>query len=226
MDSAADRRVYAITGWRRILLWPLGLLARGWAASIRIDVSPHDQKRLRETSGPTAFVIWHNRLFLVAEVARRYRGGKPIYGLVSASRDGAWLAAFFSLVGIESIRGSSSRLGREAVALLIEALRRGQDVGVTPDGPRGPCYDFKNGAIVVARRSRADVFLAGFEFESAWRLKSWDRFVLPKPFSRVRFRAEIVPANAIQADPHHLARWRDRMLAINPDENTQESTIV
>ncbi len=71
------------------------------------------------------FVIWHNRLFVIPECYRRYRGGRPMYGLISASGDGAWLAAFFSLLNIGAVRGSSSRHGREAAAALVEVLQRG-----------------------------------------------------------------------------------------------------
>ncbi|HEY5227708.1 MAG TPA: DUF374 domain-containing protein, partial [Opitutaceae bacterium] len=141
---------------------------------------------------PIIFVLWHNRLFIAPDVVRRFRGGHPIYALVSASKDGAWLAALFAGVGMGAIRGSSSRKGREAAAALIEALEAGCDIGITPDGPRGPSYVMKPGAVVVGRRSNASFVLVGMDFESAWRASSWDGFYLPRPFSRVRMRYEVV----------------------------------
>src|SRR6185437_8699149 len=89
---------------------------------------------------------------------------------------------------MRAVRGSSSRLGREALTGLVEVVKAGHDVGITPDGPRGPCYDFKPGALIVARRTGCLALLVGGEFTSAWRMRSWDGFYLPKPFSRVRIR--------------------------------------
>jgi len=197
------------------VLLPLGLLAQLWGRSLRFETTPEDVRNFSKTDEPVAFLIWHNRLFLVAEVHRRYRARKPIYGLVSASKDGAWLAAFFSLVGILSVRGSSSRRGREAAHALVDVVRHGYDIGITPDGPRGPMYDLKRGGLVVAQHTGAPALLLGGEFTSAWRLGSWDGFYLPKPFSRVRMRCELVPASELGEAAAEAIKAR--MLAINPD---------
>lgn len=166
---------------------------------------------------PVAIVLWHNRLFLAAEIVRRYRQGRPAYALVSASKDGAWLTAFFSLAGMRTVRGSSSRLGREAATALVDVLKAGFDVGITPDGPRGPIYELKPGSIIVARRTKAPMLLVGAEFESAWQLNSWDRFVIPKPFSRVRMRCEII-GNEQLTDRDGAAKLIEaRLHELNPD---------
>ena len=88
---------------------------------------------------------------VAAEILRRYRQGRTPYALVSASQDGAWLTAFFSLMGLRAVRGSSSRLGREAASDLVEVMRAGYDIGITPDGPRGPCYVVQEGVISTAQ---------------------------------------------------------------------------
>ena len=215
--GAAPLHIHEISGWRRVLLWPLGLLVRLWGMSLRFETSPDDLRAYTKKDEPVAMVLWHSRLFLSAEIVRRFRGGRPAYALVSASQDGAWLTAFFSLAGLRTVRGSSSRLGREAASALVETLRLGHDIGVTPDGPRGPCYDMKPGAVIVARRTRAPMLLIGGEFSSAWRLRSWDRFFLPKPFSRVRMRCEVVTADQLADRDAGMAMLRDRLLALNPD---------
>lgn len=217
-SSPPPPTVHAVAGWRRALLWPLALLVRWWGRTLRFEISPEDERNVRKNDEPVAFVVWHNRLFLVSEVYRRYRGGRELYALISASKDGALLAAFFEMVGgMRAVRGSSSRLGREAASALIEQQRAGNDIGITPDGPRGPCYDFKAGAVIVPRRTGAPLLLLGGEFDSAWQLKSWDRFYLPRPFSKVRIRCQLVP-NATLADRDGaVATIRERMLAINPD---------
>ena len=115
------------------------------------------------------------------------------------------------------MRGSSSRLGREAATALVEVLRSGDDVGITPDGPRGPCYEVKPGAIIVTRRTRAPMLLVGGEFSSAWRLGSWDRFYVPVPFSRVRMRCELITVEQLADRDAGISLVRARLLAINPD---------
>jgi lysophospholipid acyltransferase (LPLAT)-like uncharacterized protein len=180
--------------------------------------SPEDLRAYQKRDVPVAMVLWHNRLFLSAEIVRRFRPGRPAYALVSASQDGAWLSAFFALVGLRTVRGSSSRLGREAASALVEMLRVGHDVGLTPDGPRGPCYELKPGALIVARRTRTPLLLIGAEFRSAWRMKSWDRFYLPKPFSRVRMRCEVVQPEEFAGDRNEAAaRLQARLITLNPE---------
>lgn len=215
--AVAPPSVHEVAGWRRALLWPAGLLLRLWGRSLRFEVSPEDWDRYTKRDEPVAIILWHNRLFLAAEIVRRFRVGRPAYALVSASQDGAWLTAFFALAGLRTVRGSSSRLGREAATALVDTLRAGHDVGITPDGPRGPCYEFKPGAIIVARRTRAPLLLVGAEFTAAWRLGSWDRFCVPRPFSRVRMRCEIIPAAALADRDEAIAQVRQRLVALNPD---------
>jgi hypothetical protein len=193
------------------------MLVRLWGMSLRFETSPDDLRNYSKRDVPVAFVVWHNRLFLTPEIFRRYRQGRPLVAIISASGDGAWLAAFFSFVGMRAARGSSSRLGREAATALVDALRAGYDIGITPDGPRGPCYDLKPGALIVARRTGTPLLLVGGEFSSAWRLRSWDRFCLPKPFSRVRMRCELITADQLADRDAALALLRERMLALNPD---------
>lgn len=188
--------------------------------SLHFDTTPEDVRNYSKRDVPVAFVLWHNRLFLASEIYRRYRVGRPLYALISASKDGAWLAAFFAMVGgIESVRGSSSRLGREAASALVDVQRAGHDIGITPDGPRGPCYDMKPGAIIVPRRTGAPLLLVGGEFESAWQLRSWDKFYLPRPFSRVRMRCELIENSQLADRDTATAMIRARLLALNPDHN-------
>ena len=210
--------MHGISGWRRVVLWPLGLLVRLWGMSLRFQESPDDLRNFTKRDEPIAMVLWHNRLFLAADIFRRYRNPKPMYALVSPSQDGAWLTAFFSLIGLRTVRGSSNSLGREAAAALVGVLRDGHDVGITPDGPRGPRYELKPGALIVARRTKTPLLLVGADFESAWRLnKAWDRFYLPKPFSRVRMRCELITADELADRDGAAARLQKRLIELNPD---------
>jgi lysophospholipid acyltransferase (LPLAT)-like uncharacterized protein len=123
---------------------------------------------------------------------------------------------------MRTVRGSSSRLGREAATALVEVLKAGYDVGLTPDGPRGPRYVLKPGTIIVARRTRAPLLLVGAEFESAWQLRSWDRFCIPRPFSRVRMRCEVITSDQLTDRDAAAALIQERLLALNPDRKSPE----
>lgn len=212
-----ETQVVTICGWKRMLIWPLGMLVRLWCASIRFDCDEESEKALRNEDTPIAFILWHNRLFMIGEVFRRYRR-RNLYALVSASKDGAWLAAFFDIIGIKCVRGSSSFNARESVGLLINVMQQGHDIGITPDGPRGPIYEFKGGGMIVARRAKAAAVLIGMQFQHARQLRSWDRFYLPRPFSRVRLRGELVSPGELRdraTTPESLSR---RLCALSPDK--------
>ena len=206
-----------VTGWRYLLLWCLASLVRLWGRTLRFEVDAETYARLTKSDEPVAIVLWHNRLFLSPEMFRRYRTQRRVYGLVSASKDGAWLAALYRMIGMHPVRGSSSNFGREAARTLIEVMRGGHDIGITPDGPRGPLYVVEPGAVVVTRRTSAPMVLFGAEFTRAWKLKSWDRFYIPWPFSRIKMHSAVLPP--VKADGEKLSAddVRTALLAVNPD---------
>jgi hypothetical protein len=206
-----------VTGWRRLAVWLLAATMRVWSRTLRFSIDPESLVWLTKYDEPVAFVLWHNRLFLTAEVFRRYRANRPCYALVSASKDGAWLAAFYRMVGIQPVRGSSSRYGREAARALIEVLGAGHDIGVTPDGPKGPMYTVEPGVLVVTRRSNVPMILFGAEFGPAWRLRSWDRFYLPWPFTHIKMKCLILPAKDADGQKLGAEQVRAALLMINPD---------
>jgi lysophospholipid acyltransferase (LPLAT)-like uncharacterized protein len=217
--------IHGLRGWRRHVLRPLGFLMRTWGRSLHFQLSPESRIALEKTDEPVVFALWHNRLFVTAEVFRRHRGGRPLYALISPSKDGAWLEAFFAMVGLQAVRGSSHKLGREAVSVLVETLREGHDIGITPDGPRGPIYEFKAGGLIVARRVQAPILLLGAGFESSWQLSSWDRFHLPHPFSTVRIHCNIVRPEALVDREASALALQQRLLAMSPDHLVRPAVI-
>jgi len=196
---------------------------RLWTCTLNLQPSAATLRLMAGDPRPTLFILWHNRLFVATEISRRYRPARPLHSLVSTSKDGAWLSAFFESTGMRVVRGSSSRGGREAVTALVDVLRAGHDGGITPDGPRGPRYEIKPGALVVARRARARVVLVGITYARAWTLPSWDRFLIPHPFTRARLHAEWVPDEALKSDDA-LAFLQTRLLNLNPDPDTSHET--
>jgi lysophospholipid acyltransferase (LPLAT)-like uncharacterized protein len=105
--------------------------------------------------------------------------------LISEHRDGELIARVAVSLGFRTVRGSTSRGAARALAGMVRELEHGHDVAVTPDGPRGPARTFAPGALIAAQRAGAPVIAVGVSAKAAWRLRSWDRFVIPKPFGRV-----------------------------------------
>ncbi len=209
--QALDTTIYRPTGWRRIGLWSLGVIYRLWASTVRMDMSEASSRAINYRDEPVVIILWHNSLFMAPICNRRHRRPRQVYGLISASRDGGGLAYFFSQVGIGAIRGSSSRFGREGFKNLIRCHGDGNDITITPDGPRGPVYVMKPGAVLAVRRAQSKVLFGGFVFKHAWRLKSWDRFYLPLPFSRVWVEAELLEADEIPSGKEGVAFLQERM---------------
>jgi lysophospholipid acyltransferase (LPLAT)-like uncharacterized protein len=175
-------------------LSPLGILYRLWTLSIRLSYKDEDGcAEIRNLSEPATIILWHNRLFLAGEWHQRFRKKRKCYGLISGSRDGAWLETFYGWAGIRAIRGSRNRRGSQATRELIRLVKDGNDAGITPDGSRGPKYQAKSGALLIARASRSPVVLLSFSYSWAIRLKSWDQFVIPLPFSKIRVRTALLP---------------------------------
>lgn len=156
----------------------------GWTLRIHIE----DRARLLDPDfkQPMIWTFWHNRMFVVPLLRvwhARHRTGAV---LSSASRDGAIIAAVMKSFGLKSVRGSSSRRGATALLALTETLEGGEDVAVTPDGPRGPRYKLGPGVVFLARQTGAGILPIHVEYSRALRLRSWDRFMIPLPFSEVR----------------------------------------
>lgn len=135
---------------------------------------------------PVIAAAWHNRLLMLPVSARRFVPTRPGAALISASRDGGWIAELVKKCGFDVVRGSSSRQGVAAVLQMSDVLASGRDVIIAPDGPRGPAYQLGPGIIFLAQKSGVPVMPFHLEFSSYWRVRSWDRFFVPKPFSKAR----------------------------------------
>ena len=170
----------------RILLG-LGFgLYRIWARTLRLRVEdPHGVIEFVRRQ-PVIFAIWHNRLLMLPRVFDPSFPTRQSYGLISASRDGDFIANWIERSGYGTIRGSSSRKGVIALRQLMDTLAADGNVLFTPDGPRGPLYEVSQGVIFLAQKSGAPIVPIHMEYSSCWRLKSWDHFVVPKPFATLR----------------------------------------
>lgn len=178
-----------IEGWpaRWLITFGFGLL-QIWARTLRFRVDDRAGVVGRPRDKPCIGALWHNRLLFLPFVLRRYLPYRDGAALISASRDGGFLADLVQRFGFDVVRGSSSRKGASAILQLGEILASGRDVVVTPDGPRGPCYELGSGIVFLAQKSGCAVVPINMEYSSCWRLRSWDRFFLPRPFSTVRVK--------------------------------------
>lgn len=159
---------------------------RLWARTLRYELDDRSNFRAAPNDLRVIFAVWHNRLFLFPYAMRRFLPDRRGAGLISNSRDGMLVSELVTRYGFEVVRGSSSRKGASAMLQLAEVMAGGRDVTITPDGPRGPVYEVSPGIIFLAQKTGAPVVPWSMEFSSCWRLKNWDGFIVPRPFSRVR----------------------------------------
>ena len=171
------------------------------------------------------FSIWHNRLALSLVMYHRYvvrfAPERRMAAMVSASRDGGLLARILEHFSVRPVRGSSSRRGAQALRELAAWGQRGYDLAITPDGPRGPCYNVQEGVISTAQLTGLPIVPASYHLNWRIRLKSWDRFQVPLPFARCRITTGPimrVPREATEAERETLRRQLEQtMNAITED---------
>ena len=161
-------------------------LLRVWERTLRYDVEDRAGIVGKPVTENYIGALWHNRLLIFPLVLRRFFPERQGAALISASHDGDLLTDAIHRLGYDVIRGSSSRLGASAILQLTGMLASGRDVVITPDGPRGPAYELGPGIVFLAQKSGAPVLPMNLEYSRCWRLGSWDRFIIPQPFSKVR----------------------------------------
>ncbi|MHB1194799.1 MAG: lysophospholipid acyltransferase family protein [Longimicrobiales bacterium] len=158
-----------------------GLLGPLFATLRESRVEEEHYLRLRAEGTPIIFVFWHAHTLPLAWCHR----DEGIVTLVSEHGDGEALVRLIRRWGFGSVRGSSTRGATKALKGLIRAARAGKDLAITPDGPRGPEREFKPGALAVAQATGLPVVPLAAGASGAWRVRSWDRSLIPHPFSRL-----------------------------------------
>ncbi len=190
--------------------WIIRMIGVTWRVRM-IDAGPVD--RMRHDGQPVALLLWHGQLLPLLYIMRF----QSIACLISTHRDGELIAQVAQRLGCKLVRGSSSRGADRALLGLVRALKDGYTIAVTPDGPRGPYRTFAPGALVAAHRADAPVVAFGVHATRAWYLKSWDRFMIPKPFARVTivFGAPLrVPGENARDAADAIPLFTDRMAVV------------
>ena len=199
--SAEEKQPSRFSLKQRLLLWLISwagylairLIGPTLRVSITYEPGTEDEPRTR----PAIYCFWHRCVFAAAYLFRNH----GIRVLTSRSYDGEYIARIIERLGFRAVRGSSSRGAVQSLRELQRELEGGAFVAFTIDGPRGPRYVAKPGPIHLARVTGAPIFCFYVAAERAWILRTWDAFVLPKPFSRIHcyVRAPI----KVAADAHH-----------------------
>jgi lysophospholipid acyltransferase (LPLAT)-like uncharacterized protein len=178
--------------------WLIFALVRVVSATLRYRWSDRSGYLEGGSAGPAIYCVWHNRLALCLVLyfgyVKKHNRTPGMAALVSASKDGGFLAAILQRFGVQPVRGSTSRRGPQALLELTSWAERGHDLAITPDGPRGPRYVVKEGIIGLAQITGFPIIPASYYLTWKIQPKSWDRFQIPLPFSR----SEMVLGKAIR----------------------------
>jgi len=191
------------------------LLLRCVCGSNRLTVTRRDIFDEYVEQGNNIFVFWHSRLFYLVYYYMLRALRCKVCMLVSMSRDGDYGAALVRRLKQEVVRGSSSRGGQAAVRNLVSRIASGSNVAITPDGPRGPALTVSEGVVKLAQMTGARIIPVSYSASRRFLLKSWDRFIVVKPFGRVHvaFGEPIrVPRRISSEQRRHFVQQVERAL--------------
>ncbi len=148
------------------------------------------QEHYQNPQQQVIYGMWHNRILVSVvtyiEYMQSIKANKSLYVLTSASKDGELIAGMMKVVGIKTIRGSSHKKAKAAGLEIYRTLKTGKDICITPDGPKGPIYQLKPGLIQIAAKTQVPILPIKVEYADYWELPTWDKFKIPKPFSKVK----------------------------------------
>jgi len=160
-------------------------LMRAVSRTLRVEFHDHCGFLEQRPGHALIHVLWHNAIFAWPHLYQRHWPERHGAALTSASRDGEVVAGVLEAFGIAPVRGSSSRRGMAAIIELKQWLRDGHDIAITPDGPRGPKYHLQPGLVLLAQKTKIPILPYRILYDRPWRLKTWDQFQIPRPFSRL-----------------------------------------
>jgi lysophospholipid acyltransferase (LPLAT)-like uncharacterized protein len=150
--------------------------------------------------GQCMAVTWHAELLVSPQVYRKLRKNHKTSAIIAQHHDGELIARTFSFLNIFPLRGSSRRGAKSVLIAAIKALKDGSSIMITPDGPKGPRYSMSDGAVSLALRSNLPLMVVNYKPSSYWMLSSWDKFIIPKPFSSLEIYHQIIDINGMEKD--------------------------
>lgn len=136
---------------------------------------------------PTIFACWHGELLMLPYIYSKYRKTPRAKVLISSHFDGMLISKTIEYFGLQTIAGSTNRNASRVLMQGIKALRDGYDIGITPDGPKGPRHSVADGIVAMAQKSGAKIILVEIKSTKFWQFNSWDKFTVPKPFGVLNY---------------------------------------
>ena len=198
--------------------WAIGLLGTAlirmlmWTLRLRY-VLPNGKTAPDPPGGPVIYALWHAQMFIPIYAFR----GRGATVLISRHRDGEYIDRVVRRMGFRSIRGSTTRGGTAGLMALVAELEAGHEVAVTPDGPKGPRHVLQPGVVFVAEITGCPIIPMACAARRCWRMGSWDRFIVPKPFTT----AVISMGEPVHVPPdltdEERERWRGELERILAD---------
>ena len=184
MPTAKDIKFFLLNTVLSSLIFYLLNLYTG-TLRVRFEGTEPIQKHL-ENGGRIIIASWHQRFFGGFFLPKIFKWSPCI--MISQSRDGDFISRIVQHIGWIPVRGSSSRGGKEALRAMVEGVTKNRIGGHIVDGPTGPPRIIKPGLISLAMNADAGISSGTVSYKNAWMFNSWDRFMVPKPFSKVLFR--------------------------------------
>ena len=191
-------------------------VVQGICRTNRLTVSGLECIRESVQQGHNIFALWHSRLFYLVYFYCRHVKTPQTSILISLSRDGDYGQALVGRFKQDAVRGSSSRGGAKAAWALAGRLAAGNNLALTPDGPRGPAFQVQEGVVRLAQVTHSPIIPVSYDASRKWTLRSWDRFILPKPFGRIHMALGEpiqVPADASPEDVKAYCQKLQNVLA-------------
>jgi len=145
-------------------------------------------------------VTWHGELFMSPQAYRHIHKKHPASAIISQHFDGALIANTLKFLDIRPLRGSSRKGAHKVLLQAFKSIKSGEEVLITPDGPKGPRHSMSDGAIGIALKSKLPIFVMNFKADKYWQLDSWDKFVIPKPFTRVEFYMQSISLEGMEIE--------------------------
>ncbi|MDH5718061.1 MAG: lysophospholipid acyltransferase family protein [Spirochaetia bacterium] len=179
-----------------ILIWLVAFIIKclmqiiGRTVRVKVIKGRDILEELQKNPRPVIFSFWHNRIFYASYFLYRhvFKKGLNLTVLISQSKDGEWIAKIVHMWGGNTVRGSTTRGGLNALKKLCGKIMKEKSAAVTtPDGPKGPVYKFQAGTITLSQITQVPIIPVTFAAKKAWVFNSWDKFIVPKPFTKAYF---------------------------------------
>lgn len=145
-------------------------------------------------------VTWHSELFMSPQAYRHIHKKHPASAIISQHFDGALIAKTLHYLHIRPLRGSSRKGAKQVLLQAFKSIKSGEEVLITPDGPRGPRHSMSDGAIGIALKSKLPIFVMNYTADKYWQFNSWDKFVIPKPFTKVDFYMQSISLEGMELE--------------------------